>query len=44
MKYNLIVLETFEKAAKSFLKKYPSFKNDLLLFYKEITQNPECGV
>ena len=43
MKYNLIVVETFKKAAKPLLKKYPSFKDDMLTFFKEMQQNPACG-
>jgi hypothetical protein len=43
MKYNLHVLETFEKAAKPLQKKYLSFKEDLEVFQKELEQNPDCG-
>ena len=43
MKYNLKVLDTFEKAAKPLLKKYPSFKQDMVTLFDEITKNPTCG-
>ena len=44
MKYNLRILETFEKAAKPLMKKYPSFKQDIQIFFKKMMQNPNCGI
>ena len=44
MNYNLKVLQTFEKAAKPLLKKYPSFKEDMKMLFEEMKQNPTCGV
>ena len=44
MKYNLKILETFEKAAKPFIKKYPSFKQDMQIFFEKMMQNPNYGI
>ena len=44
MNYNLKVLKTFEKAAKPLLKKYPSFKEDMITLFEEMKLNPICGV
>ena len=43
MKYNLKVLKTFEKAAKPLQKKYPSFKEDMIVLFNELELNPTCG-
>lgn len=44
MKFNIKVLETFEKAAKPLQKKYTSFKNDMQIFLREMEKNPDCGI
>jgi mRNA-degrading endonuclease RelE of RelBE toxin-antitoxin system len=43
MKITVNITENFKREAKSLLKKYPSFKNDLLKLEKDLTVNPKLG-
>jgi len=44
MKIELITTLVFERQYKRLKKKYPSLKEDLLLFEKELEVNPTLGV
>jgi mRNA-degrading endonuclease RelE of RelBE toxin-antitoxin system len=43
MKVTVNITENFKREAKSLLKKYPSFKKDLLKLEKDLTINPKLG-
>jgi mRNA-degrading endonuclease RelE of RelBE toxin-antitoxin system len=43
MKVTVNITENFRREAKSLLKKYPSFKSDLLQLEKDLTINPKLG-
>ena len=43
MNYEIVTTEDFDKAVKSFAKKYHSFLDDLENFKKELLLNPEMG-
>ncbi len=44
MSYNVKTISIFEKQARRLSRKYPSLKNDLLLFIKSLKENPEQGI
>lgn len=44
MNYSIITSSYFDVAAKRLAKKYPSFKEDLKTFRKELLDNPLQGV
>ena len=44
MKVTVNITENFRREAKSLLKKYPSFKSDLLQLEKDLTINPKLGI
>ncbi len=44
MKNKIIPTNTFKKAVKKLNKRYPSLPNDLIIFEKDISQNPNLGV
>ncbi len=43
MKVEINVTESFKKAARPLIKKYPSFVNDLAELEKDLIANPEMG-
>ncbi len=43
MKYEVITTDSFEKAAKPLLKKYPSLKNELAQLENDLQTNPRMG-
>ena len=44
MSFKVKVTSSFEKEAKPLLKKYPSFKNDLLILINQLEITPDLGV
>lgn len=44
MNYSITTSSYFDVAAKRLAKKYPSFKEDLKIFRKELLDNPLQGV
>src|SRR5476651_2389501 len=44
MSYELKSLPGFDKSVKALLKKYPSFKNDLIALKKLLLENPKAGI
>lgn len=43
MEYSIIVEQTFEKEVKRLYKKYPSLKQDIYTFAKELVKDPLIG-
>lgn len=43
MVYSIIAVPKFKSALKKLLKKYPSFKNDFILFIESLESNPIQG-
>jgi hypothetical protein len=43
MKINFITTDNFSNSYKRLKKKYPSLKDDLLLFQEELRKNPQTG-
>lgn len=43
MSFDIVVSDTFRRAAKGLAKKYPSFKTDLSKFVLELTEVPDSG-
>jgi hypothetical protein len=43
MKYEVITTDSFEKAAKPLLKKFPSLKNELAQLENDLQTNPRMG-
>lgn len=43
MNYSIITSSYFDVAAKKLVKKYPSFKEDLVNFGKSLLENPKQG-
>ncbi|WP_167608330.1 type II toxin-antitoxin system RelE/ParE family toxin [Maribellus sediminis] len=41
--FKVLVTSNFKKEAKSLVKKYPSFKSDLLQLIQLLEQNPQTG-
>jgi mRNA-degrading endonuclease RelE of RelBE toxin-antitoxin system len=43
MSFNILYTEEFERQVKPLIKKYPSLKQDLTEFVKELSENPVMG-
>lgn len=43
MIYSIIAVPKFKSALKKLLKKYPSLKNDFLIFIESLESNPQQG-
>ena len=43
MSYEIRYSATFKRSAKALAKKYPSLKQDIQIFLKELALNPEMG-
>lgn len=44
MSFELKSIPSFDKNVKTIIKKYPSFKNDLIALRKLLQENPKAGV
>lgn len=44
MSYSIVVLPPFEREFRRLLRKYPSIKEDFILFIVELAKNPVQGV
>ena len=44
MNYKIIATETFERKIKRLSKKFPSLKDDLFVFFNELSKNPNKGI
>lgn len=44
MSYKVITIRYFDRAAKRLIKKYPSFKVELIALVSLLKENPEQGI